>query len=281
MTVDASEYRLYNKFMKDIQKYPLLTREEELELLIRATKGDKRAIDRLVLSNQKFVIKVAFLYKGQGMSITDLIGEGNIGLVTAIKRFDIHKNVKFTSYAVWWIRQSILQAIFEKSRIVRISAQKELVLRRFGKHNPVLQAQTGGGYGIDAKDLAGKLGISEEETSKVIEMGQGHFSLDAEGGAERDLTLRDRLADTTVEHPDEFASQQSVEKMLTMHMDALTGIEKKVVQFHFGMESHQPMSLRKIGDLFGLSRERVRQIKDAALNKLRQNSAEYEYLLAA
>jgi len=281
MSIAAGEYKLYNRFMKDIQKYPLLSREEETELLLRANKGDKRAIDRLVLSNQKFVVKVAFLYKGQGMSITDLIGEGNIGLLTAIRRFDLNKNVKFTSYAVWWIRQSILQAIFEKGRIVRISAQKELVLRRFGKHNPVLQAQAGGGYGIDATDLAGKLGLSVEETNKVIEMGQSHFSLDADSNSENEFSLRDRLADTTISRPDEQVTGQSVRELLAEHMETLSGVEKKVVSFHFGLQSEHPMSLRKIGEMFGLSRERVRQIKESALAKLRLNNAQYEYLLAA
>lgn len=281
MTVNSGEYHLYTKFMKDVQKYPLLTRDEEVVLLQKAKEGDKRAIDRLIVSNQKFVIKVAFLYKNQGLPITDLISEGNIGLVSAIHRFDLNKNVKFTSYAVWWIRQSILQAIFEKSRIVRISAQKELILRRVTKHNPKLTSQAGGGYGVDTLDLGIKMGLSQNETEKVLEMGQSHTSIDADTHSHSDFSLRDRLADHTTESPEQDVLDSSVRNLLQDHMGRLNTMEKKVVDLHFGLRSHHPMSLRKIGELFGLSRERVRQIKESALAKLREKVDEYEYLLAA
>ena len=139
---------LYYQYIKDISRYPLLTRKEEVELLKRVKEGDQRAMNRLVCSNLKFVINVAFMYKNQGFSLPELINEGNLGLIEAAKRFDITRELKFISYAVWWIRQAITRAIAERARLVRISAEKELILRRFSKHNVPMRQAVRRGFGL-------------------------------------------------------------------------------------------------------------------------------------
>src|SRR3954462_10414647 len=154
---------LYYQYIKDISKYPLLKKDEEIAVLNKVQSGDQKAINKLVCSNLKFVINVAFMYKNQGFSLPELINEGNIGLIEAAKRFDINRDLKFISYAVWWIRQAITRAIAERARLVRISAEKELILRRFSKHNVPLRQTLGGGLQPDTEVLGKKLGYSGKQ----------------------------------------------------------------------------------------------------------------------
>ena len=169
---------LYYQYIKDISKYPLLKKDEELEVLKRIQSGDQRAIHKLVCANLKFVINVAFMYKNQGFSLPELINEGNIGLIEAAKRFDVNRKLKFISYAVWWIRQAITRAIAERARMVRISAEKELILRRFSKYNVPMRQVVGGGSQIDVDALGGKMGYTGRQIEKIMEMGLRHASLD-------------------------------------------------------------------------------------------------------
>src|SRR3954464_4443948 len=200
---------LYYQYIKDISRYPLLTRKEEVELLKRVKAGDQRAMHKLVCSNLKFVINVAFMYKNQGFSLPELINEGNIGLIEAAKRFDINRDLKFISYAVWWIRQAITRAIAERARLVRISAEKELILRRFSKYNVPMRQVVGGGTQIDVDALGGKMGYTGRQIEKIMEMGRRHPSLDEQINGEEGSTIMDVIEDVHTEAPDVRTTESS------------------------------------------------------------------------
>jgi RNA polymerase primary sigma factor len=260
---------LYYQYIKDISRYPLLTRKEEVELLKRVKAGDQRAMNRLVCSNLKFVINVAFMYKNQGFSLPELINEGNIGLIEAAKRFDINRNLKFISYAVWWIRQAITRAIAERARLVHISAEKELILRRFSKHNVPMRQSVGGGMQVDTEVLGKKLGYSGQQVEKILEMGLRHASLDEPIGTEEGASVMDVIEDTHAESPDLVVQEDSRRKYVSDLLHRLPDQEKTVLSMYFGIGYHEPLNLEEIGEVIGLSKERVRQIKEKGLAALR------------
>lgn len=263
---------LYNQYIKDIQRYRLLTRAEERAVLDQLAKGDEAAKQKLVVSNLRFVVNVAFLYRNQGLSLPELINEGNIGLLEAANRFDTSRDLKFISYAVWWIRQSITRAIAEKSRVVRISAEKELILRRFSKVNhPVTQA-IGGAWVTDSTELGRRMEMSAEAVEKVIEMGQRHSSLDSKLDEDGDVSLIDMLHDEESVLPDAHAEANDDLANLTEMIEALPSAERKVLCMYFGIGYGEPFNLQEIGKVVGLSKERVRQIKEKALARLRDRA---------
>jgi RNA polymerase primary sigma factor len=264
---------LYNQYIKDIQRYPLLTRAEERAVLDQLAKGDERAKQKLVLSNLRFVVNVAFLYRNQGLSLPELINEGNVGLIEAANRFDTSRDLKFISYAVWWIRQSITRAIAEKARIVRISAEKELVLRRFSKVNhPVTQA-IGGTWVTDSVELGRRMEMSAEAVEKVVEMGQRSASLDSKLDDDGETSLLDMLHDEETNLPDADAEEVDQMNGLRSIIADLPESERKVLCMYFGIGYGEPFNLQEIGRVVGLSKERVRQIKEKALAKLRESAA--------
>jgi RNA polymerase primary sigma factor len=272
---------VYRRYIREIKKFPLLSKEEEIILFQKIKKKDRKAFNRVVCSNLRFVIKIALLYRGQGLSLNDLINEGNLGLMEAVKRFDLQKKVKFTSYAVWWIRHAIVQAIFEKARLVRISAQKELLLRRINKHASEGHYVAEGGHTIDARALSRKLGYSWEQMEKVLEMGQRHSSLYSPFSNDSNDLLVDRLQDTDIEYPDESLDRRSFRNYLDKFLNSLKSMERKVIVLFFGLESNKVLNLREISEVMGISKERVRQIKESALDKLRQTKFRMDYLQAA
>jgi RNA polymerase primary sigma factor len=278
---NPEEFRLYNQYLRDIRKYPLLSGDEEKKVLQQVQKGSRKARDKLVCSNLKFVIKVAFLYRGQGLTLTELINEGNIGLIEAAVRYDAAKKVKFTSYAVWWIRQSIVQAIFEKARLVRISAQKELILRRIGKNSPVVKQFTGGSSRIDAESLAEKMGYTPEQMEKILEMGQQPSSLNAPLFSDSNDAYIDVIKDTSFGDSDSSAEEKSLHAFLSRALERLSSKERKVIELFFGFGYNRAFTLGEIGEIFMLSKERVRQIKESGLEKLKHMKLEKGYLLAA
>jgi RNA polymerase primary sigma factor len=259
---------LYYQYIKDISRYPLLTRKEEVELLKRVKAGDQRAMNRLVCSNLKFVINVAFMYKNQGFSLPELINEGNIGLIEAAKRFDINRNLKFISYAVWWIRQAITRAIAERARLVRISAEKELILRRFSKHNVPMRQSVGGGLQVDTEVLGKKLGYSGQQVEKILEMGLRHASLDEPIGTEEGASVMDVIEDTHAESPDLVVQEDSRRKYVSDLLHRLPDQEKTVLSMYFGIGYHEPLNLEEIGEVIGLAKERVRQIEESGVAAL-------------
>ena len=273
--------KLYYQYINDINKFPLLSKTEETELLKLVKRGNENAVRKLVCSNLKFVINVAFMYKNQGFSLPELINEGNIGLIEAARRFDLNKKIRFISYAVWWIRQSITRAISEKARMVRISAEKELILRRISKHSAPLKQTIGGGLSIDAQELGREMGYTAEKMEKILEMGQSHASLDEplEEGSEN--YYLDIFKDTQNEPSDEVVNRQLISNYISNSLNKLNTQEKKVIKMYFGIDFHKAMSLEDIGELIGLSKERVRQIKEQGLENLRKFELPRELLLAA
>ena len=264
---------LYNMYIKDIQRYPLMTRAEERAVLDKLAKGDDRAKQKLILSNLRFVVNVAFLYRNQGLALPELINEGNIGLVEAANRFDTSRDLKFISYAVWWIRQSITRAIAEKARTVRISAEKELVLRRFSKVNHPVQQAIGGAWVTDSVELGRRMDMSSDAIEKVIEMGQRSASLDSKLDDDGDTSMLDMIRDDTVTLPDADAEAADEMQGLESMIGSLPETERRVLCMYFGIGFGEAFNLQEIGKIVGLSKERVRQIKEKALARLREQSS--------
>jgi len=259
-----------DQYLRDISAYPLISREEEAELARRIRVGDQEALDKLVRSNLRFVVSVAKKYQNQGVSLSDLINEGNLGLIRAAHKFDETKGIKFISYAVWWIRQAILQALAEQSRIVRVPLNRAGTLHRIGKRaNALLQEL---GREATHAEIADGMDITEEEVAKTMSISQVHLSLDAPLTPGEDNRLLDYLADTVNPTPDE----QTFEKALTEAIeDSLGGLkerEAKILRLYFGIDGAEPMTLEEIGTQLGITRERVRQIKEKALSRLRHVS---------
>lgn len=276
MSVNAKDSwegsHLYNQYIKDIQRYPLIKRSEERLLLDKLAKGEPGAEHKLITANLRFVVNVAFMYRNQGLSLPELINEGNIGLIEAARRFDTTRDLKFISYAVWWIRQSITRAIAEKARIVRISAEKELILRRFSKVNHPMTQSVGGAWVTDSEELGRRMGMSAEAIEKVVEMGQRHSSLDAKFDDEGDSSLIDMLHDEEAVLPDEHVEGLDELENLQEMIAELPAQEKKVLCMYFGIGYGEAFNLQEIGKIVGLSKERVRQIKERALSRLREHA---------
>jgi len=265
---------VYNLYIKDIQKYPLMTRKEERIVLDALGRGDEGATHKLVVSNLRFVVNVAFMYRNQGLSLPELINEGNLGLIEAARRFDTSRDLKFISYAVWWIRQSITRAIAEKARMVRISAEKELVLRRFSRVGQAMTQTIGGTYVTDAEAVGRKLGMTSEQVDKVIEMGQRHASLDSKIDDDGETSLLDMISMDDEDRPDHAYERNAELDNLTDMLGELPDLERKVLSMYFGVGYGEPFNLQQIGKVVGLSKERVRQIKEKALGRLRSRAVE-------
>ena len=259
-----------DQYLRDISAYPLISREEEAELARRIRVSDQEALDKLVRSNLRFVVSVAKKYQNQGVSLSDLINEGNLGLIRAAHKFDETKGIKFISYAVWWIRQAILQALAEQSRIVRVPLNRAGALHRIGKRaNALLQEL---GREATNAEIAEGMEITEEEVAKTMSISQTHLSLDAPMSPGEDNRLLDYLPDTQSSTPDE----DLIEKGLTQSVhEALRGLkerESKILSLYFGLDGSDPMTLEQIGAVLNITRERVRQIKEKALSRLRHVS---------
>jgi len=259
-----------DQYLREISKYPLINREEEVDLAIRIRTSEAEALDKLVRSNLRFVVSVAKKYQNQGVSLSDLINEGNLGLIRAAHKFDETKGIKFISYAVWWIRQAILQALAEQSRIVRVPLNRAGTLHRIGKRSSALQQELGREPTVE--EIAEGMDISEEEVAKTLSISQSHLSLDAPMTPGEDNKLLDYLPDTLNPTPDEetfgHALTESIEKVL----GSLKEREAKILRLYFGLDGKEPMTLEEIGTLLGITRERVRQIKEKALSRLRHIS---------
>jgi RNA polymerase primary sigma factor len=259
-----------DQYLRDISAYPLITREDEVSLAQRIRLDDQEALDHLVRANLRFVVSVAKKYQNQGVALADLINEGNLGLIRAAHKFDETKGIKFISYAVWWIRQAILQALAEQSRIVRVPLNRAGTLHRIGKRASTLLQELG--REPTHEEIAEGMDITEEEVAKTMSISQTHLSLDAPLTPGEDNRLLDYLADTVNPTPDE----QTFEKALTETVEeALAGLkerESKILRLYFGLDGEEPMTLEQIGSLMGITRERVRQIKEKALSRLRHVS---------
>jgi RNA polymerase primary sigma factor len=268
-TVSARSESL-DQYLREISVYPLITREEEAVLARRIRDGDGVALEDLVRSNLRFVVSVAKRYQNQGVSLADLINEGNIGLIRAAQKFDETRGIKFISYAVWWVRQAILQALAEQSRIVRIPTSRAGALYRIGKRSSMLTQELGREPTVE--EIAEELDLSGEEIQQALTMARSHLSLDAPLAPGEDSQLLDYVADGVSPGPDAELYTRALARSIEDALDTLSERESKVLRLYFGLGEAEPLTLEQIGERFGVTRERVRQIKERALKRLRHQS---------
>lgn len=266
----AREDESLDQYLQEIGEVNLLTAAEEVTLAKRIKKGDQDALERLTKANLRFVVSVAKQYQNQGLSMGDLINEGNLGLIKAAKRFDETKGFKFISYAVWWIRQAILQALAEQSRIVRLPLNRVGALHKIGKASSGLEQE----YGREPSpgEIADELEMSDYEVMDTLKISSRHLSLDAPFNEGEDNSLLDVLDDPAQDPPDEPLIDDSLKREIDKALATLTPREAEVISLYFGINREQSLTLEEIGERFGLTRERVRQIKEKAIMRLRHNS---------
>jgi len=267
-SITNRESQSLEKYLQEIGKVELITSEEEVQLARLIKQGDQKALDRLTKANLRFVVSVAKQYQNQGLSLPDLINEGNLGLIKAAQRFDETRGFKFISYAVWWIRQSILQALAEQARIVRLPLNKVGLTNRVQKAYSQLEQQFE--REPSAEELAELLQMDLEEVTATLSISTRHVSVDTPLSEGEDNTLLDVLENTNTERTDaNLDHKESLKMEIDRSMKALTERQKEVICYFFGIGVDHPMSLEDIGERFHLTRERVRQIKDKAITKLR------------
>ena len=263
--------RSLDLYLKEINNTALLTREQERDLAKRIRAGEEVALHALVKANLRFVVSIAKQYVNQGLSLADLVNEGNLGLIKAAHRFDEKRGYKFISYAVWWIRQAMLQALAEQSRIVRLPLNRAGTLYRIGKCARQLDQELGRTPEVD--EIAKKLKLSQEEVRDTMQIANSHLSLDASfGNDQEENCLVDYLADDDLESPDEQTYMNALSDDMQKALDTLTGREREILSLYFGLEGEEPLTLEEIGKRMNLTRERIRQIKEKAILRLRHSS---------
>lgn len=258
-----------DKYLQEIGHEELLSVEEEVELAQKIKKGDRRALERLTRANLRFVVSVAKQYQNQGLSLPDLINEGNVGLIKAAEKFDETRGFKFISYAVWWIRQSILQAIAEQSRIVRLPLNQVGSVNKINRELNKFEQEHERRPSVD--EIADRIDLPEEKIEEAMKANNRHVSMDAPFVDGEDNSLLDILADSNMPMADKALVQESLRKEIDRAIDLLNDREQKVVRAFFGIGSPE-MTLEEIGDKYNLTRERVRQIKEKAIRRLRHNT---------
>ncbi len=270
-SITNRESQSLEKYLQEIGKVELLAAEEEVALAIRIKKGDQGALERLTKANLRFVVSVAKQYQNQGLTLPDLINEGNVGLIKAAQRFDETRGFKFISYAVWWIRQNILQALAEQSRIVRLPLNKVGLNNRISKAFQLLEQEFE--REPTSEELADALEITAEEVSLSQIMSVRHVSVDSPLMEGEDNTLIDVLVNENADTTDErLVHDESLRIEIARSLRSLTERQKDVLCFFYGIGVDHPLSLEDIGERYSLTRERVRQIKDKAITKLRSTS---------
>lgn len=259
-----------DKYLQEIGKVDLITADEEVELAQRIKAGDQRALEKLTKANLRFVVSVAKQYQNQGLTLPDLINEGNLGLIKAAKRFDETRGFKFISYAVWWIRQSILQALAEQSRIVRLPLNKIGSINKINKMYAFLEQENE--RPPSAEEIAKKLDMTVNDVKESMKNSGRHVSMDAPLIEGEDSNLYDVLNSGESPNPDKSLLHESLRIEISRALETLTPREADVVRLYFGLGEHQPMTLEEIGETFDLTRERVRQIKEKAIRRLKHTS---------
>jgi len=260
-----------DKYLQEIGKVDLITAEEEIELATRIKKGDKEALDKLTKANLRFVVSVAKQYQNKGLPLTDLINEGNLGLIKAAQKFDETRGFKFISYAVWWIKQSIMQAIADQSRMVRIPLNRIGALNKIGKAASALEQELERKPTTD--EIASTLEMETEEVDFALKISGRHISVDApirEG--EDKNNLLEIMPNDKQPSPDVILMMDSLKKEIGASLATLSPREADVIKLYFGIERENSLTLEEIGEMLSLTRERVRQIKEKALIRLRHSS---------
>ncbi len=270
-SITNRESQSLEKYLQEIGKVDLISPEEEAKLAVLIRNGDQKALDTLTKANLRFVVSVAKQYQNQGLTLPDLINEGNVGLIKAAQRFDETKGFKFISYAVWWIRQSILQALAEQSRIVRLPLNKVGLTNRISRAFSLLEQELE--REPTTEELAVYLNMEVEEIAATIGVGGRHISVDQPLADGEESTLIDVLVNHNAVSSDKaLAIDASLQTEIERSLSLLTERQKEVIQYFFGLGIDHPLSLEDIGERYSLTRERVRQIKDKAIEKLRTAS---------
>ena len=264
----SRQQRMLDQYLKEIGQIPLLTPDEEVDLAQRIQKGDQEALHKMTRANLRFVVSVAKKYQGQGLSFADLITEGNYGLIMAAKRFDETRGFKFISYAVWWIRQAILQALAEQSRVVRLPLNRIGTISKIRKTGAKLAQQHERAPNIE--ELADELEISVDKVRDAMQHAGRHLSIDAPFNEDDDNSLLDVVPVDEDSSPDDSLLDESVKIDIESALSLLHPREAEITRLYFGIGREHPLTLEEVGQRFNLTRERVRQIKEKALRKLRQ-----------
>ena len=270
-SITNREQGALDKYLADIAKEPMITPDEEVELAQKIKMGDQIALDRLVRANLRFVVSVAKQYQNQGLSLADLINEGNVGLIKAAQRFDETKGFKFISYAVWWIRQAILQAVAEQSRMVRLPLNQVGFLSRVKKTATYLEQLYQRKPTI--KEIADELDMPEEKIEAIMKINAKEVSMDAPVGDDDDLSFIDTVVPEDNNTADHDIVSETESEEIKRSLSVLNDKERKVIEYYFGLDSdNHAYTLEEIGYMMDMTRERVRQVKDKALKKLRTRS---------
>ena len=268
---DGSLNKAMRLYLKEISKIPLLTVEEERALGYRVQRGDKEALQKLIESNLRFVIKIAKKYRKSGLPFLDLINEGNVGLIEAARRFDPERKVRFTSYAVWWIRQAILHYLSEASQVFRLSPKTANILYRVATTMNKRRSEMNETPSREA--LAAEIGVTVRELNASLEATAGTLSLDHPIDEAGDLTLGDALEQRIIPSAETSTIKNHLRDQIDNSLGALSTMEENVLRLRFGLDDDTPLTLKQFGDKMSLSRERIRQIEAQALNKLRKSSS--------
>ncbi len=259
-----------DKYLQEIGEVPLLAPAEEIDLARLIKQNDQEALEKLTKANLRFVVSVAKQYQNQGLTLGDLINEGNLGLIKAAKRFDETRGFKFISYAVWWIRQSILQALAEQSRVVRLPLNRVGALNKIGKAFSNLEQEFE--REPSASEIAEELEMTPFEVSDTLKISGRHLSMDAPFNQGEDNRLLDVIQNDRQPSPDNDLMRESLKNEVERALSTLTSREAEVVRLYFGLDQEHPLTLEEIGEQFNLTRERVRQIKEKAIKRLRHAS---------
>jgi RNA polymerase primary sigma factor len=266
-----SDDNILSIYLKEINRIPLLSREEEDDTARKAACGDKKARERIVNANLRFVVNVAKKYQGQGLPLLDLINEGNIGLLNAIDRYDVNKGYHFISYAVWWIRQAILKAICEKSRAIRLPLNRANELVQIEKAKKFIQRS----HNADAEihEIADILGMDNGHVADILNISREMVSMDTPLSSDRDsAVLGDFVEDKHYEAPDVSVINNALKEDIENVLETLSAKEADIIRFRFGLGNRKPMSLKEVGDRFNLTKERIRQIEKKAMKRLQHPS---------
>ena len=270
-SITSRESPSLERYLQEIGKVDMITADEEVNLAVRIKKGDQVALDILTKANLRFVVSVAKQYQHQGLSLPDLINEGNMGLIRAAKRFDETKGFRFISYAVWWIRQSIIQALADQSRIVRVPLNKLSIRNKVARASQEFEQQFEREPTIE--ELSEKLLLDEEDISATINLSNRHVSLDSPLGMDSDATMIDFMENENATLADEQSQSDSMHYEIELALKSLPEKQQRVLRCLYGIGMDTPMGMEDIGEQFNLTRERVRQIRDKALATLRQHAS--------
>ena len=263
-------------YLKEINRIPLLTREEEDDIARKAVKGDKLAQDKLIKANLRFVVNVSKKYQNQGLPLDDLISEGNIGLMNAIEKYDPEKGYHFISYAVWWIRQAILKAIYEKSRMIRLPLNRANELVQIGKVQKELSKINGDDP--SPEEIATHVGMNPQDVKTLLDISRDIVSLEAPTfGEEENSVLGDFLEDENYKSPDKIVLEKLLNDDINAVLGTLDNKESTILEYRYGLNGKQPHSLKEIGDKYNLTKERIRQIEKKAIQRL-QHPSRVHYL---